>query len=82
MRETNAEHYIGLDIGTSTVRCVIGMVDRQVPPRWPPVRACIKSAGKVVPGYPWIPLFVLGFLHSKFFIENQPVDCHLLVFFR
>src|SRR4051812_48977596 len=27
MRESNAEHYIGLDIGTSTVRCVIGMVD-------------------------------------------------------
>jgi cell division protein FtsA len=31
MRETTADYYIGLDIGTSTVRCVIGMVDPQDP---------------------------------------------------
>lgn len=27
MRDTQAAHYFGLDIGTSTVRCVIGMLD-------------------------------------------------------
>lgn len=27
MREQQAAHYFGLDIGTSTVRCVIGMID-------------------------------------------------------
>ncbi len=31
MRETTADYYIGLDIGTSTVRCVIGMVDPNDP---------------------------------------------------
>lgn len=29
MRETLPSHYIGLDIGTSMIRCVIGMVDAQ-----------------------------------------------------
>ena len=29
MRETETNHYIGLDIGTSTVRCVIGTQDAQ-----------------------------------------------------
>src|SRR4051794_24329037 len=27
MRDSQVSHYFGLDIGTSTVRCVIGMVD-------------------------------------------------------
>jgi cell division protein FtsA len=27
MRESSANHFVGLDIGTSTVRCVVGMVD-------------------------------------------------------
>ncbi|GAC1388318.1 MAG: cell division protein FtsA [Candidatus Saccharimonadales bacterium] len=31
MSSNVAEHYIGLDIGTSTVRCVIGMVDQADP---------------------------------------------------
>jgi len=31
MRESTAEYYIGLDIGTSTVRCVIGTVDPNNP---------------------------------------------------
>ncbi len=31
MRETQASHYFGLDIGTSTVRCVVGMVDPNEP---------------------------------------------------
>lgn len=29
MREQTTDHYIGLDIGTSTVRCVVGMLDQQ-----------------------------------------------------
>jgi cell division protein FtsA len=31
MRETEAAHYFGLDIGTSTVRCVVGMADASDP---------------------------------------------------
>lgn len=31
MRESSPNHFFGLDIGTSTVRCVIGMVDPQNP---------------------------------------------------
>lgn len=31
MRESSPNHFYGLDIGTSTVRCVIGMVDPQNP---------------------------------------------------
>ena len=31
MRESSQSHFIGLDIGTSAVRCVIGMVDDQDP---------------------------------------------------
>jgi len=31
MRETEAAHYFGLDIGTSTVRCVVGMADANDP---------------------------------------------------
>jgi cell division protein FtsA len=27
MRETATQHFVGLDIGTSTIRCVIGMID-------------------------------------------------------
>lgn len=27
MRETSASHFVGLDIGTSTVRCVVGMLE-------------------------------------------------------
>jgi cell division protein FtsA len=33
MRETEAAHFFGLDIGTSTVRCVVGMVDANDPTR-------------------------------------------------
>jgi len=31
MRESSQSHFIGLDIGTSAVRCVIGMIDSQDP---------------------------------------------------
>ena len=31
MRETNAPHYVGLDIGTSYVRCVVGTQDPENP---------------------------------------------------
>lgn len=31
MREQSPTHYLGLDIGTSTVRCVVGMVDADDP---------------------------------------------------
>lgn len=31
MREQPASHYVGLDIGTSTVRCVVGMLDQHDP---------------------------------------------------
>lgn len=31
MREPSPSHFFGLDIGTSTVRCVVGMVDEQDP---------------------------------------------------
>lgn len=31
MRESSQSHFIGLDIGTSAVRCVVGMVDGQDP---------------------------------------------------
>lgn len=31
MRESSQSHFIGLDIGTSSVRCVVGMVDSQDP---------------------------------------------------
>ena len=27
MREQSSSHFVGLDIGTSTVRCVVGMLD-------------------------------------------------------
>ncbi len=33
MREQSPTHFIGLDIGTSTVRCVVGMVDQTDPAR-------------------------------------------------
>lgn len=33
MRETEAAHYFGLDIGTSAVRCVVGMADTNEPTR-------------------------------------------------
>jgi cell division protein FtsA len=33
MREQSPSHYFGLDIGTSTVRCVVGMVDINEPAR-------------------------------------------------
>jgi cell division protein FtsA len=33
MREQSPTHYFGLDIGTSTVRCVVGMVDMNDPAR-------------------------------------------------
>lgn len=33
MRETSPNHYIGLDIGTSAVRCVVGMADQADPSR-------------------------------------------------
>lgn len=33
MREVSPSHFIGLDIGTSTVRCVVGMVDQTDPGR-------------------------------------------------
>jgi sugar (pentulose or hexulose) kinase len=29
MRETNTQHYVGVDIGTSAVRVVVGTVDEQ-----------------------------------------------------
>src|SRR6185369_9410925 len=29
MRESSASHYCGLDIGTSTVRCVVGVIDEK-----------------------------------------------------
>lgn len=31
MRESSPSHFFGLDIGTSTVRCIVGMVDAQDP---------------------------------------------------
>lgn len=31
MRESHTNHYIGLDVGTSMVRCVVGMIDPQDP---------------------------------------------------
>src|SRR5687768_4585478 len=31
MREAEAQHFFGLDIGTSTVRCVVGMADPDDP---------------------------------------------------
>lgn len=33
MRDQSSQHYFGLDIGTSTVRCVVGMVDTADPSR-------------------------------------------------
>lgn len=33
MRDQTSQHYFGLDIGTSTVRCVVGMVDADDPGR-------------------------------------------------
>lgn len=33
MRDTQSQHYFGLDVGTSTVRCVVGMVDATDPAR-------------------------------------------------
>ncbi len=33
MRDKESQHYFGLDIGTSTVRCVVGMVDAADPSR-------------------------------------------------
>ena len=33
MRDQSSQHYFGLDIGTSTVRCVVGMVDSDDPSR-------------------------------------------------
>ena len=33
MRDQSSQHYFGLDIGTSTVRCVVGMVDAADPGR-------------------------------------------------
>lgn len=33
MRDQSSQHYFGLDIGTSTVRCVVGMVDVADPTR-------------------------------------------------
>lgn len=33
MRDQSSQHYFGLDVGTSTVRCVVGMVDSADPTR-------------------------------------------------
>lgn len=33
MRDQSSQHYFGLDVGTSTVRCVVGMVDATDPSR-------------------------------------------------
>jgi cell division protein FtsA len=33
MRDQNMAHFFGLDVGTSTVRCVVGMIDTQDPGR-------------------------------------------------
>lgn len=33
MRDQSSQHYFGLDIGTSTIRCVVGMVDAADPGR-------------------------------------------------
>src|SRR4051812_42383531 len=33
MRDQSSQHYFGLDIGTSSVRCVVGMVDSTDPAR-------------------------------------------------